>query len=93
MSTQTLTDSDNDNLFSENEPKIPIIKSQISNNIQIRNPNSRNLSINKSYFANFVLFLNFGHWLLFGFWFLVLGILMKFIEQVSLVNPVSYLLK
>ncbi|MFH1674254.1 MAG: hypothetical protein ABIF87_12625, partial [Pseudomonadota bacterium] len=37
--------------------------------------------------------LNFGHWYLFGIWFLVLGIFMIFIEQVSSLNSVNYLFK
>jgi len=37
--------------------------------------------------------LNFGHWYLFDIWFLVLGIFMIFIEQVSSLNSVNYLFK
>ena len=37
--------------------------------------------------------LNFGYWYLLGIWFLVLGIFMIFIEQVSSLNSVNYLFK
>jgi len=51
--------------FYENEPQIPILKSQIPNNIQIKNSNNKTFQSLKRCSATIVPVLNFGHWYLF----------------------------